>query len=63
MKRIAAILLLILGAYMIHLSMLGEAIARPPMVSGIAFIIIGGVWLSNKSYRQNFDFRSKKKAH
>lgn len=47
MKKIVAILLLVLGAYMIYLSMPGEGvIQRPPMVSGLAFILIGVVWLS-----------------
>lgn len=49
MKRIIAIVLLILGGYMIYLSMPGGgAIMRPPMVSGIAFILIGLVWLNPK---------------
>lgn len=47
MKRIVAIILMILGAYMIYLSMPGDGnIMRPPMVSGLAFILIGVVWLS-----------------
>ncbi len=47
MKRIVAIILMILGAYMIYLSMPGDgSIMRPPMVSGLAFILIGVVWLS-----------------
>jgi uncharacterized membrane protein len=47
MKRIVAIILMILGAYMIYLSMPGDgSIIRPPMVSGLAFILIGVVWLS-----------------
>ncbi len=50
MKKIAAVLLLILGAYMIYLSFPeGGKMMRPPMVSGIAFLIIGGVWLSPSS--------------
>lgn len=49
MKRIVAIILMILGAYMIYLSMPGEGvIQRPPMVSGIAFILIGLVWVNPK---------------
>jgi|GEM_PF-1364772 len=48
MKRIAAIILLILGGYMIYLSLPNEAhdLMRPPMVSGVAFLLIGLVWLS-----------------
>lgn len=50
MKRIIAIVLMILGGYMIYLSMPAEGtIMRPPMVSGIAFILIGIVWVNPKS--------------
>ncbi|MCR9155004.1 MAG: hypothetical protein NXI09_12920 [Bacteroidetes bacterium] len=50
MKKIVAIILLILGAYMIYLSMPeGGNIMRPPMVSGIAFILIGIVWVSPRT--------------
>lgn len=50
MKRIAGILLLVLGLYMIYLSFpAGGGIMRPPMVSGLAFLIIGGVFLSPKA--------------
>ncbi|QNR22817.1 hypothetical protein [Croceimicrobium hydrocarbonivorans] len=50
MKRIASIILLILGIYMIYLSIPSEGvIMRPPMVSGVAFILIGLVWLNPKT--------------
>ncbi len=50
MKRIVGIILLILGAYMVYLSMPGDgSIMRPPMVSGIAFLLIGIVWLNPKA--------------
>lgn len=49
MKKIAGIVLLVLGLYMIYLSFPeGGNIMRPPMVSGLAFLIIGGVFLSPK---------------
>lgn len=49
MKKIAAIILIILGAYMIYLGFLPEKMMRPPVVSGIGFLIIGAVFLSPKS--------------
>jgi len=49
MKKIAAILLLILGFYMIYLGFLPEKVMHPPVVSGLGFIIIGVVFLSPKS--------------
>lgn len=50
MKKVAGVVLLILGLYMIYLSF-PEAggIMRPPMVSGIAFLVIGGVFLNPKA--------------
>lgn len=49
MKKIVAIVLLVLGAYMLYLSFPeGAQAMRPPMVSGIAFILIGGLWLFEK---------------
>ena len=50
MKKIAGVVLLILGLYMIYLSFPASGgVMRPPMVSGIAFLVIGGVFLNPKA--------------
>lgn len=40
----AAFLLLVLGIYMIYLATMGANVLRPPMVTGIGFIIIAVVF-------------------
>jgi hypothetical protein len=48
MKKIAAALIIILGLYMLYLGIPSNM--RPPMVTGVGFILIGLVWLfPNKS--------------
>lgn len=45
MKAIVGVLLLILGGYMLYLGFKPEPIMRPPMVTGVGFILIGIVFL------------------
>lgn len=46
MKSLAGIVVILLGIYMLYLGI--PKSMQPPIVSGIAFIIIGGVWLLDK---------------
>jgi len=48
-KKIAAIIIILLGAYMIYLGYLPEQMMRPPVISGVAFVIIGAVFLSPRA--------------
>ena len=48
-KKIAAVLLILLGAYMIYLGYLPEKVMLPPVISGIGFLIIGAVFLSPRA--------------
>ena len=43
MKSIAAVIVILLGAYLLYLGI--PKSMQPPIVSGIAFIVIGAVWL------------------
>ena len=43
MKSIAAVIVLMLGAYLLYLGI--PQGMQPPIVSGIAFFVIGAVWL------------------
>jgi len=45
-KKIAALILIILGFYMLYLGFLPEKIMRPPLVTGVGFIVIAAVFLS-----------------
>lgn len=46
MKKIAGVILIILGAYMLYLGI--PASMRPPIVTGVGFLIIGAVWLFDR---------------
>lgn len=48
-KKVVALILIILGFYMIYLGFLPEKIMRPPLVTGVGFILIGAVFLSPRS--------------
>jgi putative Mn2+ efflux pump MntP len=48
-KKIAALILIILGFYMIYLGFLPEKIMRPPLVTGVGFLLIGAIFLSPRS--------------
>ncbi len=48
-KKVVALILIILGVYMIYLGFLPEKIMRPPLVTGVGFILIGAVFLSPRS--------------
>lgn len=43
MKSVVAVIVLLLGAYLLYLGI--PQGMQPPIVSGIAFILIGAVWL------------------
>jgi len=44
MKKAAGIILVILGVYMLYLGI--PANMRPPMVTGVGFLVIGAVFLA-----------------
>jgi putative Mn2+ efflux pump MntP len=45
MMKIVGVLLLILGVYMIYLGFLPEKMMRPPVVTGVGFLLIGAVFI------------------
>ncbi|EHQ40967.1 hypothetical protein [Myroides odoratus] len=50
MHRILAIIVILLGIYMIYLGI--KASMQPPLITGIGFILIGVLFLMNKSKSQ-----------